>query len=283
MSDFKINSDGVLTRYTGKQDHVFIPIGVKSIGSRAFWGCKSLKSIEVPSAVTSIGENAFMGCSSLTSIVIPEGVTSIERYAFSGCKSLTNIVIPEGVISIEDYAFIGCTSLTSIVIPESVTSIGMQTSFTPCIVSEEPDRIREMITNHNVSVLSYNEYLGTRYADIGLENLSQKEAKELYELIETRKIESEDITRQEICSIFHGRKIDEMKRIMGHVGLDLDMFTLGENVEMSISTGEEEGRVVEEFTDLLENHLPLNKLNMFRQVVGNMSFTLAPNFKGSSI
>ena len=80
-----------------------------------------------------------------------------------------------------------------------------------------------------------------------------------------------------------GRKIDEMKRIMGHVGLDLDMFTLGENVEMSISTGEEEGRVVEEFTDLLENHLPLNKLNMFRQVAGNMSFTLAPNFKGRSI
>jgi len=78
----------------------------------------------IPNGVTSIGSSAFSGCTSLKSVTIPNSVTSIRDYAFSGCTSLKSVTIPNSVTSIRDYAFSGCTSLTSVTIPDSVTSIG---------------------------------------------------------------------------------------------------------------------------------------------------------------
>ena len=137
-----------------------IPDSVTSIGSYAFYGCDSLKSVEIGDSVTSIGEKAFAYCSSLTSItvsegnptyksldgnlytkdgktliqyaigktdtnfVIPDSVTSIGDYAFSWCYSLTSVEIPDSVTSIGDRAFHNCDSLTSVEIPDNVTSIG---------------------------------------------------------------------------------------------------------------------------------------------------------------
>ena len=91
-------------------------IAVTSIGSKAFYWCSGLTSIEIPAGVTSIGDSAFSGCSRLTSIKIPAGVTSIGEYAFSGCSGLTSIEIPAGVTSIGDSAFRSCSGLTSIVV-----------------------------------------------------------------------------------------------------------------------------------------------------------------------
>ena len=91
-------------------------IAVTSIGSKAFYWCSGLTSIEIPAGVTSIGEYAFSGCSRLTSIKIPAGVTSIGEYAFSGCSGLKSIEIPAGVTSIGDSVFRSCSGLTSIVV-----------------------------------------------------------------------------------------------------------------------------------------------------------------------
>ncbi len=89
MSDFQIDEEGCLTKYSGPGGDVVIPDGVTSIGGSAFSECSSLTSITLPDGVTSIGNSAFYGCSSLTSITIPDSVTSIGWGAFNDCESLT--------------------------------------------------------------------------------------------------------------------------------------------------------------------------------------------------
>ena len=118
--------NGVLKKYTEEPRvrKVVIPDGVTSIGSAAFFYCKSLTSITIPDGVTSIGDGAFSCCSSLTSITIPNSVTNIGAKAFNNCEKLKDITIPDRVTSIGDDAFNGCSSLASITIPDSVTSIG---------------------------------------------------------------------------------------------------------------------------------------------------------------
>ena len=94
---------------------LIIPESVTSIGSYAFYKCKSLTSITIPEGVTSIGSSAFENCKSLTAITIPKGVTSIESNTFYNCKSLTAITIPKGVTSIGNDAFSGCKNLHMVI------------------------------------------------------------------------------------------------------------------------------------------------------------------------
>ena len=94
--------------------NLVIPDGVTSIGSYAFFSCRSLTSIEIPNSVTSIGSDAFRGCDGLTSITIPNSVTSIGNRAFAYCDGLTNVTIGNSVTSIGWGAFYGCTGLTSV-------------------------------------------------------------------------------------------------------------------------------------------------------------------------
>ena len=78
------------------------------IGKYAFYGCRSLTSVNIPSSVTYIGERAFSGCRSLTSVNIPSSVTEIGMWVFSGCSSLTSVNIPSSVTRIGYAAFYLC-------------------------------------------------------------------------------------------------------------------------------------------------------------------------------
>ena len=150
--------DSTLGGIFGSQVKEFI-LGneVTSIGSCAFYYCKSLTSVTIPNSVTSIGYDAFCDCSGLNSVTIGNSVTRIGGGAFRGCSGLTSIsvengneeydsrdncnaiietasntliagckntTIPNSVTSIGSYAFYGCSGLASVTIPNSVTSIG---------------------------------------------------------------------------------------------------------------------------------------------------------------
>ena len=124
-----------------------IPVGVTSIGEKAFYRCSSLTGIELNANLTSLGNQAFSGCSSLKELVFPDTLTyigdklcygaaaleritlgnaikSIGNYAFSGCKLIKEIELPSTLESIGNYAFRGCTGLTSVYLSENILSIG---------------------------------------------------------------------------------------------------------------------------------------------------------------
>ncbi len=131
LSDFEIKK-GVLIRYKGKSDNVYIPDCVITIGGNAFYGFENLQSVDIPSSVTSIGTYAFCGCKNLQSVDIPDSMTSIGNSAFSWCKSLQSIDIPYSVVCIDNEAFWGCENLKTVYIPDSVTSIGSY-AFRNCV------------------------------------------------------------------------------------------------------------------------------------------------------
>lgn len=60
--------------------------------------------ILLPSTMVEIGTNAFSGCDSIRSLVLPEGVSIVNSSAFD-CDSLTSITIPSTVTSIREFAF----------------------------------------------------------------------------------------------------------------------------------------------------------------------------------
>ena len=126
----------------------YLPDGLTTIGSNAFFSCPLLGSITIPDTVTTIGDAAFYGCDSLGSITIPDAVTTMGESLFGHCVSLKTVKlskniktippgffencvaleeysIPETVTLIGEKAFDGCTALASVVFPEGLQSIGL--------------------------------------------------------------------------------------------------------------------------------------------------------------
>lgn len=96
-----------------------IPFGVTSIGTNAFYGCSTMKSITLPDTLSSIGSKAFYNCTSLESITIPYSVTAIGSNAFYQCTSLKNAAFQSATsdVSISSNCFLGCSSLKNITVP----------------------------------------------------------------------------------------------------------------------------------------------------------------------
>lgn len=135
MNDFRMVGN-TLVKYTGNEDHVFVPEGVTVIGGQAFAYHQNLVSVVLPEGVVSIAEKAFDSCVNLTSVTIPSTVSLIDGGAFFGCRSLDHVVIPNGVTFIAAKTFLGCRSLKTITVPETVQMIGDE-AFRRCSSLEE--------------------------------------------------------------------------------------------------------------------------------------------------
>ena len=88
-----------------------LPETLTTLGTRAFFSCRSLLLTALPPTVTAIGNGAFEHCTSLALTALPPNPTSIGDGTFRGCTSLLLTELPPILTTIGDSAFLGCTSL----------------------------------------------------------------------------------------------------------------------------------------------------------------------------
>ena len=167
--------------FKGQQNitEITLPSTVKSIGKRAFYGCKDLKNItfakkanatgrtplmsrdstvvEIPTTIEEVGEEAFAQCTSLYAITLPEGLHTIAKGLFKGCFSLTTVNYPSSVYTIEDEAFYGCTNLHPFVL-ESVTTVG-RSAFEYC-------KIDGLTLHKNTTVVGSRAFANTKITSL---------------------------------------------------------------------------------------------------------------------
>ena len=140
--DFII-TDGVLVKYMGSDDIVYIPENVKIIGPKAFYDNKKVKEVYLPKDLEIIQKYAFQGCGFLENVHFNNNLREIEKCAFAntGLKeanlpdtitflglgvfadsSLQSACFPKSLNYVPSAAFIH-TSLSEVIIPEYITSI----------------------------------------------------------------------------------------------------------------------------------------------------------------
>ena len=94
--------------------HIDLPNGiVKNISESAF-SSSGLLDISIPGSVMNIGNSAFYQCTSMTSVVINAGVQSIGTQAFGYCSALKSVELPRNV-KVGKESFKGCTGMTSLI------------------------------------------------------------------------------------------------------------------------------------------------------------------------
>ena len=121
-SDFIIDTQGVLTKYTGAGGSVTIPETVTAIGDSAFRDCGTVTDVYVPGNVKDIGDSAFRGCTGLNSVDMMAGVETIGEYAFYDCENLRNVTMGDGLKTIKNYAFF-FSPIEELFFPDSVTDL----------------------------------------------------------------------------------------------------------------------------------------------------------------
>ena len=94
-SDFVIEN-GVLKKYTGSDESVTVPDGVKEIGFLAFEKCENLKSVTLPVSVKKISRNVFYGCKNIETLKILGSSVKFDVIAFG--SKLKRIEAPMSVI-----------------------------------------------------------------------------------------------------------------------------------------------------------------------------------------
>jgi len=107
--------------YTNGSSHD-ITIGfdnVVSIGNNMFAECSGISgTVNIPSTVNSIGSNAFSGNTSIRTLSIENTSVSIGAAAFAGCNNISNLTIPIGINAVgyngTNAIFYGCNGLNTL-------------------------------------------------------------------------------------------------------------------------------------------------------------------------
>lgn len=136
VSDFVVDDNGILVKYTGNDSEVLVPesvngvtivgIGGEKKGDFGFTGVFAEKQfitkVVLPSTVTTIGKEAFYSCRNLEEVNLPEGLVSIGERAFDRCNSLAEVTIPASTTDIAHDAFVMCEKMENIFVDDANTA-----------------------------------------------------------------------------------------------------------------------------------------------------------------
>jgi len=156
LDGYKVSSIGSLAFFRCRMKSVVIPEGVRSLGTRAFYGCDALEHVKLPFTLDIIDRNAFEKCVSLERLDIGE-CPYVTGSAFN-CPNLASISVsqsnheykeddrcilsrnlrelvffsrtrsyaafPKSVEEIGEGAFMCCNNLKKVTIPGNVKKIG---------------------------------------------------------------------------------------------------------------------------------------------------------------
>lgn len=119
---YSSNYDTLKLCPSGKVKDIHLIDSTKVIGEYAFFDCKNIESVNMSGFFpVTISDSAFYGCESLKEINIDSGIKEIGSCAFAECKSLTEFTIGAKVKSVGSSAFLKCTSLNKVkFIPKEV-------------------------------------------------------------------------------------------------------------------------------------------------------------------
>lgn len=139
-NSLKIIEGGALSGCSSLKGVLVIPEGVTRIGNYAFEACMNLEGVKLPSTMKegtgstyykdAIGSNAFYGCHSLKSIDIPENVVTINSNTFMDCYELATVSLPSTLTAVKDGAFKNCSGIKSISVSATEPpSVGYETFY----------------------------------------------------------------------------------------------------------------------------------------------------------
>ena len=89
----------------------------QNIGTKCFYGCTHITSLQIPANVIYVEEQAFAECTALEHVSF-DGVLHIEKNAFYNCKMLKTVRFTDSCQTIEHHVFAHCPNLT-IIAPEN--------------------------------------------------------------------------------------------------------------------------------------------------------------------
>ena len=117
---------------------IVFPSSLTAIGPNAFYGCASLKRLEIPDTVTSVGGSAFYGLTALEyfdsgntltslsgivdfanktnlkTVILGNKINKIEKRQFENCSNLDSIQFTKAVQIVETSAFISTNKMTKV-------------------------------------------------------------------------------------------------------------------------------------------------------------------------
>lgn len=103
---------------------VTFPDSLKTIGSRAFYNCKSFRDLKLPGNIAEIGGSAFENCDRISNQVFPAKLKKIGERAFAACDGINRIEFGASTKEIEKEAFKNCKSLFYVMLNKTLSKIG---------------------------------------------------------------------------------------------------------------------------------------------------------------